>query len=217
MFSLNRIPMTRHSTVYNGLNREITRNIPMTMEEFGDLPEFFQTSGQEITLDTIEEPTRELTHIETSNTATEIDEQVTRELINFFDGTPYDDLDVFFRSFEFGDTWRSNPIFTDEFALSCLPKRLCDMVYELHAILDIHRFSAISFNRNDLRYSSLSKAQQTQVRYFVHGNARKHQQLDDLYNRLTGFRSRTESYQVKFLLNLTIDVVQDVLRKNQQQ
>lgn len=216
MFSLNRIPMTRQSTVYNGVTHEITRDIPMTMEEFGDLPEFFQTYGQEIMLDTIEEPIREITYIATSNTTTELDEQVTHELLNFFDGTPYDDLDLFFRSFEFGETWRSNPIFTDEFALCCLPKRLCDMVYELHAIFELQRFSANSFNRNDLRYSSLSEQQKDQVRVFVHGNARKHQQLDDLYNRLTGFRSRTESYQVKFLLNITIDVVQDVLRKNQQ-
>jgi len=196
-------------------------DMPMTMEELGGLPDFFQTTGQELMLEPLEQPGEETVDevfvIDNRSIASNItnddfeDEQISHELLDFFEGITYEELGDHFRSFEFGDIWRSNPIFADQFAICCLPTRLYDMVVELHSILQIR---TVVGRTRDLRYSSLSEPQQTQVRELVHANPEKHRKLDDLYNRLKGFRSRTESYQIKFLLNLTLDVVQDVLRKN---
>ena len=199
-------------------------SMPMTMEEFDDLPEFFKTSGAEMMLEPIEEPGQETinevyvpdNHTNVAYHASEEpsddeDELVTEELLLFFEGVSYEDLEDVFRSHEFGNTWRTNPIFSDDFLITCLPRRLLHMVCELHRILHIQM---IVGNIRDMRYSSLSKPQQTQLRELVHASQTKYRQLDDLYNRLKGFISRTESYQVKFLLKKTIAVVQDVLCKN---
>ena len=215
------------------------RNIPMSMEELEDfrnmeefeidyLPEFFRSYSEEITFEPLEREGEETIHEEyvsepphepysliynPANTYEDIliDEQVSPELIHFFEGVVYEDLGDFLRSFELGDTWLTNPVFSDQFAVFYLPRRLYRIVIELHNILHIR--TIVPGRTRDLRYSSLSESQQTQLRELIHANPTKYNQLDNVYNILKGFRSRTESYQIKFLLNLTLDVVIDVLRK----
>lgn len=143
------------------------------------------------------------------------DETITFELLDFFDNIAYDDMEQHFRSFEYGDSWTSNPIFTDEFAFSALPIAFSNIVYELNNILQIQRVVPSDWNRNDRRYSSLSESQQTRLRELIHQNPSQLNQLDDLYNRIKGYKCRTGSPQIKFLLNKTIDIVQDILRKEE--
>lgn len=141
------------------------------------------------------------------------DENITPELLDFFHGIAYDDMEEFFRSFEYGDSWCSNPVFTDEFASCALPKALVNKLYEIHSILQIQRVVPPDWNRNDARYSSLSNSQQTHLRELIHANNHQYYQLDNIHNYLKGYATRTLYPQIKFLLNKTIDVVQDILRK----
>lgn len=141
------------------------------------------------------------------------DENATHELLDFFQGVRYENMDEMFRSFEYGNTWVSNPIFTDEFAFCVLPRRLSNIVYELHGILQIQRVVPRDWNSNDARYSSLSVPQQTRLRELIHETPAQHRQLDDLYNRLTGYKDRTPYPQIKFLIIKVLVVVQDILRK----
>jgi hypothetical protein len=206
---------------------ELETPMNMPMEEIDALPEFFQTSGREIVWDTLEDLGEETVDTEyvleddivEDDVAFEntdenilIGEQVTHSLLNFFEGVSYEDLGDVFRSFEFGDTWLTNPIFSDEFAFCCLPTRLYQIVTNLHHVLHIR--AIIPERTRDLRYSSLSEPQQIQLRQLIHANTTKYNQLDDIYNQLNGFLSRTESYQVKFLLKKTLEVVEDILHKN---
>jgi hypothetical protein len=142
-------------------------------------------------------------------------ENITLELLEFFHGVDYDNMEDFFRAFEYGDSWCSNPVFTDEFAFGALPKALSDMLYEIHAILQIQRVVPRNWNRNDARYSSLSEPQQTRLRELIHANDDQYNQLDDIHNRLKGYINRTPYPQIKFLLIKTLDVVQDILRKEE--
>jgi len=141
------------------------------------------------------------------------DETITHDLLDFFHGVPYDAMEEYFRSFEFGDTRTSNPIFTDEFAFCALPRALSGIVYELHAILQIQRVVPLDWNTNDARYSSLSLPQQTRLQELIHENPDQYRQLDDIHNRLKGYKCRTPYPQIKFLLNKTLEVVEDILRK----
>jgi len=143
------------------------------------------------------------------------DENITLELLEFFHGVDYDNMAEFFQSFEYGDSWCSNPVFTDEFAFCALPKALSDMLYEIHVILQIQRVVPHGWNRNDARYSSLSEPQQTHLRELIHANHDQYNQLDDIHNRLKGYINRTPYPQIKFLLIKTLDVVQDILRKEE--
>ena len=143
------------------------------------------------------------------------DENATHELLDFFHGVRFEDMDELFRSFEYGNTWVSNPIFTDEFAFCVLPRILSNIVYELHGILQIQRVVPADWNSNDARYSSLSVPQQTRLRELIHETPAQHRQLDDLYNRLKGYKHRTPYPQIKFLIIKTMDVVQDILRKEE--
>jgi hypothetical protein len=141
------------------------------------------------------------------------DENITHDLLDFFHGVPYDSMEEFFRSFEFGETWSSNPVFTDEFVFCALPKTLSHTLYELHAVLQIYRVVPIDWDSEDARYSSLSVPQQTRLRELIHENPAQYRQLDDIHNRLKGYRCRTPYPQIKFLLNKTLEVVEDILRK----
>lgn len=164
-----------------------------------ELPEFFQTGG----------PTQE----EFLEELYANDEDATHELIDFFHGVANDDMEEYFRSYEYGDTRMSNPVFTDEFAFCALPRALSDIVYELNPVLQIQRVVPLDWDSNDARYSSLSVPQQTRLRELIHENPEQHRQLDDIHNRLKGYKCRTPYHQVKFLINKTLDVVEDILRK----
>jgi hypothetical protein len=198
-------------------------NQPQTNE----LPEFFQTGGptreeflEELHSDDEDEYTPQplIRSLANNVYADEQDdgidnENATHELLDFFHGVQYNDMEEYFRSFEFGETWTSNPIFTDEFAFCALPNALSDIVYEIHTVLQIQRVVPLDWNRNDARYSSLSVPQQTCLRELIHENPAQHRLLDDIHNRLKGYKCRTPYPQIKFLLNKTLDVVEDILRK----
>ena len=185
-----------------------------------DLPEFFRG------IPIVEEVLEEIAIPENNDLQNDVeripplengndDENITLELLDFFRGVAYDDMEDFFRAFEYGDSWCSNPVFTDEFAFCALPKALSDMLYEIHAILDIQRIVPRNWNRNDARYSSLSEPQQTRLRELIHANDDQYNKLDDIHNRLKGYINRTPYPQIKFLLIKTLDVVQDILRKEE--
>jgi hypothetical protein len=167
--------------------------------------------------DTIDEPVqRQIVgiHDESENLRQTVevdDETITFELLDFFDNVAYDDMDEHFRSFEYGDSWVSNPIFTDEFAFTALPIALSNIIYELNSILQIQRVVPSDWNRNDRRYSSLSRPQQIRLRELIHETSARRIQLDDLRNRIRGYRCRTASPQIKFLLNKILDVVEELL------
>jgi hypothetical protein len=210
-------------------------NIPATNNV--ELPAFFQTGNRVIEEclevdaetddssimsideddDTIDEPVqRQIVgiHDESENLRQTVevdDETITFELLDFFDNVAYDDMDEHFRSFEYGDSWVSNPIFTDEFAFTALPIALSNIIYELNSILQIQRVVPSDWNRNDRRYSSLSRPQQIRLRELIHETPAQHIQLDDLRNRIRGYRCRTASPQIKFLLNKILDVVEELL------
>jgi len=185
-----------------------------------DLPEFFRGIPiveevlEEIAIpenDDLQNGIERIPPLENGNE----DENITLDLLDFFRGIDYDNMEDFFRAFEYGDSWCSNPVFTDEFAFCALPKALSDMLYEIHAILDIQRVVPRDWNRNDARYSSLSEPQQTHLRELIHANDDQYNQLDDIHNRLKGYINRTPYPQIKFLLIKTLDVVQDILRKEE--
>ena len=218
------------------VSRTITQTIFEPATPTG-LPEFFQTDGpiMEEYLEEVSDDSRNTQNV-VSNPPYQVpytpiwgefvqeqtnqeegavpdDENATYELLDFFHGVPYEDMEEMFRSFEYGNTWISNPIFTDEFAFCALPKRLSNIVYELHSILQIQRVVPADWNRNDARYSSLSVPQQTHLRELIHANPVQHARLDDVYNRLKGYKQRTPYPQIKFLIIKTMNVVQDILRK----
>jgi hypothetical protein len=141
------------------------------------------------------------------------DENITHELLDFFHGVTYDSMEEYFRSFEPGETWTSNPIFTDVFAYYSLPKALSDILVELHAVLQIHRVVPLDWDTNDARYSSLSVPQQTCLRELIHETPAQYDQLNNIHNRLKGYKCRTPYPQLKFVLIKTLDVVEDILRK----
>lgn len=195
---------------------------PATM----DLPAFFQTGSPVIeecledTLDTesgvfnlpYSNISRGLQRPHIDERPVPDDEKPTNELLDFFHGVRYEDMEEMFWSFEFGNTWMSNPIFTDEFA-RVLPKALSDIVYELHSILLIQRVLPLNWNRIDTRYTSLSVPEQTRLRELIHETPTQRVRLVNLYNRLNEFQYRTPYPQLKFLIGKTMNVVQDILRK----
>ena len=142
------------------------------------------------------------------------DEVAPFELIGFFEGIRTADFEGHFRAFEAGYTWISNPMFTDEFAFCYLPHAFSKLLYELHAIFNIQQVVPADWNAEDARYSSLSEPQQTRLRELIHENPERLRQLDDIFNRFHGLLSRVTRREMKFLLTKTIDVVQDVLRKD---
>ena len=185
-----------------------------------DLPEFFRG------IPIVEEVLEEIAIPENNDLQNDVeripplddgneDENITLDLLDFFRGVAYDDMEEFFRAFEYGDSWCSNPVFADEFAFCALPKALSDMLYEIHAILDIQRVVPHGWNRNDARYSSLSEPEQTHLRELIKANYDQYNKLDDIHNRLKGYINRTPYPQIKFLLIKTLDVVQDILRKEE--
>jgi hypothetical protein len=178
------------------------------------LPLFFQTGGNIVfePLEEIRSPDDEVDFAnmpELGNIAQDNDDEpIPHGLLEFFHGVNYNDMEEHFRAFEYGRFWNTNPIFTDEFAVRALPSRVANMVYELHSILDI-RSSGVVRNDylNDVCYDHLAEEQQHQLRKIVVSNPGKYRKLDDLYNRLTGYRSFTRYPEVKFVLNKIIDVV----------
>jgi hypothetical protein len=208
----------------------VTSDIPSVIT--GEtLPEFFQTENTVTFEELLEEYSQNGSDDETyvdvdvedsQDSANEMiqtledgidDENITHDLLDFFHGVPYDRMEEFFRSFEFGETWSSNPVFTDEFVFYALPKTLSHTLYELHTVLQIYRVVPNDWNSEDARYSSLSVPQQTRLRELIHKNPAQYRQLDDIHNRLKGYRCRTPYPQIKFLLNKTLEVVEDILRK----
>lgn len=167
-----------------------------------DLPGFFQTDTPIF---------EELLEIDSSEPD---GETITPELLEFFTGVLRDDMDEHFRSFEFGDTWMSNPIFTDEFAFYALPKALSDIVYELHDILQIRRAVPAGWNKKDARYSSLCESQQTRLRELIRETPSQYSRLTQMQNVLNRYMLRTSYPQIKFLITKTLDVVNDILRVN---
>ena len=214
------------------MNRPIptiaTSAIPSVFTD-ATLPEFFQTENTDTFEELLEEYSQNGSDAETyvdvedsQDSANEMiqtledgidDENITHDLLDFFHGVPYDRMEEFFHSFEFGETWSSNPVFTDEFVFCALPKTLSHTLYELHAVLQIYRVVPIDWDSEDARYSSLSVPQQTRLRELIHENPDQYRQLDDIHNRLKGYRCRTPYPQIKFLLNKTLEVVEDILRK----
>ena len=191
------------------------------------LPEFFQTGGpnQEEFLEellggdssddetyTVEDPQDDIEYIQPIDDGID-DENITHDLLDFFHGVSYDNMEEYFRSFEFGQTWISNPVFTDDFAFCALPKALSEILYELNGVLQIQRVVPADWNRSDARYSSLSEPQQARLRQLILANPAQYRQLDDIHNRLKGYKCRTPYPQLKFLLIKTLNVVEDILRK----
>ena len=184
------------------------------------LPAFFQT-GEPVWYETLEPEEASYTAgYDVSNTQHEVnyyeDETMPQELVDFFDGVHYDHMDEHWSSFEPGNTWRTNPVFRDEFAQQYLPLSLLRMVYELQCILDIRMVVPANWNHNDSRYTSLSESQQDLVRQNIHQCESNYRKLDDLCYRLKLYNYRTQSYQIGFLLNKVIDIVEEVLHKPQQ-
>lgn len=142
------------------------------------------------------------------------DEVAPFELIGFFEGIPTADMDGHLRAFDPGNTWMSNPVFTDEFTCCYLPPAFSNLLYELHAIFNIQQVVPADWNAEDARYSSLSEPQQARLRELIHENPEILRKLDDIFNRFRGLLSRTVRREMKFLLTKTIDVVQEVLCKN---
>lgn len=177
-----------------------------------NLPAFFQPeSNTNIVFESLEETAA--TNIENGIPS---EEYITRALHAFFFGVSYENMAEYFRSFECGDVAMLTPVFTDEFTLLHLPIRFKNMLVELNDILDIRNNIDAEWIGEDARYKSLCESQQTELRRIIHSDPAKHRQLDDLYNRLHGYRSRTPYLEIKFLLNYTMDIVQDILRKNMQ-
>jgi hypothetical protein len=202
------------------------------------LADFFQT-GEPLILEMLEEsssheddmsyvPARPLMRTNANNpyaqqptiVTQEHSEDLTQELHDFFSGVEYDDLEEHFRAFEYGSTWISNQIFTDEFVLCALPSAIVGILTELHTVLDISRVVPADWNpewnRNDARYSSLTIGQQDRLRELIHENPEQYRQVDDIRNRLKGIKSRTESFQIKFIAIKCLDVVQDILRNSEE-
>ena len=182
------------------------------------LPAFFQPSpNTNIVFESLEESTENHNHNHTNMdnyNEYDSDEDITRALRMFFYGVSYENMEEYFHSFECGDVAMLTPLFTDEFTLLHLPIRFKTMIFELNEILDIRNNIDAEWISDDARYKSLCESQQNDLRRIIHSNPEKHRQLDDLYNRLKGYRSRTPHLEIKFLLNYTMDVVQDILRKN---
>lgn len=171
-----------------------------------ELPEFFQTT-EFVQFDVLENNPVELDD-------EFADERITRGLSQFFDGVHYIEMGEYFYSFEGGTRW-TNPVFSDEFTSRYLPFKLKYALYELTEIFDISRTVMVERNGSmDARYGSLCDSQQSEIREAIQANEDKMQQLDDLYNRLVGYRGRTPNPEIKFLLNQTIYVIQEVLCKN---
>jgi len=184
------------------------------------LPAFFQT-GEPVWYETLEPEEASYTAgYFVSNPQNEVayyeDESMPQELVDFFDGVADHHMDEHWSSFEPGNTWRTNPVFRDEFAQNYLPISILRMVYELQYIFDIQMVVPADWNRNDSRYTSLSEYQQDLVRQNIHQCEFKYRELDDLCYRLKLYHYRTQSYQIRFLLNKVIDVVEEVLHKPQQ-
>ena len=178
------------------------------------LPAFFQPSpNTNIVFESLEESTENQNHNQMVNEY-DAEEDITRALRIFFFGVSYENMAEYFHSFECGDVAMLTPLFTDEFTLLHLPIRFKRMLFELNAILDIRNNIDAEWISEDARYESLCESQQNDLRRIIHSDPAKHHQLDDLYNRLKGYRSRTPHLEIKFLLNYTMDVVQDILRKN---
>ena len=134
-------------------------------------------------------------------------------LNEFFEGVKPSDMFDYFRSFECGETWVSNPIFSDEFTENNLPYRLQSILHELNEVLDIKRSIQAKWIGQDYRYSSLCEYQQDQVRKTVHRDLNKVDQLCDICNRIVAIGLNNQGAEIQFILNAILDVIQDVLCK----
>ena len=197
------------------------------------LPDFFQTDEhiiEESLEESIESESGDSIHSYPSNLSVNMssrltqideinvpdDEKPTDELLEFFRNVRYEDMAETLRYFEFGNTWESNPIFTDEFS-NILPKTLSTIVYELHDILHIQRVVPSDWNRNDCRYTSLSVPQQSRLKELIHESSSDIRRLRNVYNRLNEYERRTPYPFIVFLMDNIVDVVQDILNIDETQ